>query len=169
MENNMPRQKKIRPNARRSAVWKMDREELISLLEKSNTLAEVLIAFNLKNKGSNYRTLKRRIVEDGLESYYEEFVKNQTRAAIEACRIPIEEQLVKNSSAKGTHLKKKIIKAKLLPYLCSECGLKDEWNNKPIVLQLDHKNGVSNDNRIGNLRFLCPNCHSQTHTFCRKK
>ena len=42
------------------------------------------------------------------------------------------------------------------------------WNGIPLVLQLDHINGINNDNRIENLRFLCPNCHSQTTTFSGK-
>lgn len=49
-------------------------------------------------------------------------------------------------------------------YKCEECGI-SEWNNKPIVLELDHTNGDSNDNSLGNVRLLCPNCHSQTDTF----
>ena len=39
------------------------------------------------------------------------------------------------------------------------------WNNKEIVLQLEHKNGNNTDNRLQNLEFLCPSCHSQTSTF----
>ena len=63
-----------------------------------------------------------------------------------------------------SYLKKKIIKNNLLEYKCSECGLKDSWNFKPLCLQLDHINGIRYDNRIENLRFLCPNCHSQQIT-----
>ncbi|MGB2240169.1 MAG: HNH endonuclease [Pseudomonadales bacterium] len=51
-------------------------------------------------------------------------------------------------------------------YNCSSCGIGDEWNGKPITLQLDHINGVNNDHRLDNLRMLCPNCHSQTDTWC---
>ena len=49
-------------------------------------------------------------------------------------------------------------------YKCEECGL-SEWNNKPIVLDLDHIDGNFNDNGLHNVRLLCPNCHSQTETF----
>ena len=42
------------------------------------------------------------------------------------------------------------------------------WNNKEIMLQLEHKNGIHNDNRLDNLEFLCPSCHSQTCTFTSK-
>lgn len=51
---------------------------------------------------------------------------------------------------------------------CEECGLLSIWNNKSITLQVDHKNGDGCDNRKENLRFLCPNCHSQTENFCSK-
>lgn len=63
-------------------------------------------------------------------------------------------------------LKQRLIKEGYLENKCSDCGLKDTWNNKPIVLHLDHINGVNNDHRLDNLRLLCPNCHSQTDTWC---
>lgn len=56
----------------------------------------------------------------------------------------------------------------LIPYKCMECGLENEWNNKKISLQLEHKNGINNDNRLENLGFLCPNCHSQTDSYAGK-
>jgi hypothetical protein len=48
---------------------------------------------------------------------------------------------------------------------CEECGITNSWNNKPLTLQIDHKNGDILDNTPENLRFLCPNCHSQTETY----
>ena len=55
----------------------------------------------------------------------------------------------------------------LIPYRCSVCGIEPMWQSKPLTLVLDHINGVNNDNRLQNLRFLCPNCNSQTNTFSR--
>jgi RNA polymerase subunit RPABC4/transcription elongation factor Spt4 len=43
--------------------------------------------------------------------------------------------------------------------------LEPEWNGKVLTLQVDHINGVNDDHRLENLRFLCPNCHSQTPTY----
>lgn len=67
-----------------------------------------------------------------------------------------------------TSLKKKIIEQKIIDYRCDICGNNGIWLNKKITLQLDHINGINNDNRVENLRFLCPNCHSQTSTYTGK-
>ena len=66
------------------------------------------------------------------------------------------------------NLKWRLIRAGILENRCSACGL-DTWRGKPLGIQIDHINGKRNDNRIENLRMLCPNCHSQTDTFAGKK
>lgn len=58
-------------------------------------------------------------------------------------------------------------KSNWLEYNCSICSMIPVWNNKPLRLQIDHINGIGNDHRKENLRWVCPNCHSQTETFCK--
>ena len=48
---------------------------------------------------------------------------------------------------------------------CASCSVGTTWNGKPLVLQLDHIDGDSDNNSLTNLRLLCPNCHTQTETF----
>lgn len=72
----------------------------------------------------------------------------------------------KNSKHSSGVVKKYFIEFSPLPYKCSICGVKD-WNNKIISLQLDHIDGDGTNNSMDNLRLLCPNCHSQTDTYCR--
>jgi predicted RNA-binding Zn-ribbon protein involved in translation (DUF1610 family) len=55
-----------------------------------------------------------------------------------------------------------------VPYVCAECGQGPTWKEKPLTLHVDHINGVNCDDRFENLRFLCPNCHTQTDTFCSR-
>ena len=54
----------------------------------------------------------------------------------------------------------------ITPYACLHCGNPGVHNGHPLTLHLDHVNGVHDDNRVENLRWLCPNCHSQTPTYC---
>jgi hypothetical protein len=79
---------------------------------------------------------------------------------------PLEELLVENSAAVSTSkLKARLFAAGLKENRCEACGI-DSWMGQPITLALDHMNGVNNDNRLENLRILCPNCHALTDTWC---
>ena len=52
---------------------------------------------------------------------------------------------------------------------CGNCGMRDEWCGRPIKMELHHKNGIINDNRLANFEMLCPNCHSQTPNYKGRK
>jgi 5-methylcytosine-specific restriction endonuclease McrA len=75
-----------------------------------------------------------------------------------------EEIFTENSTYSNEMVKQRIVKDDLLKYNCAKCGL-DTWQGETIVLDLDHINGNNKDNRLENLRYLCPNCHSQTDTY----
>jgi hypothetical protein len=82
---------------------------------------------------------------------------------------PLEHVLVKGSRYQNVgKLRKRLINAGLKEQRCERCGI-DRWLGEPIPLELDHISGDRADNRLENLRILCPNCHSQTETWCRAK
>lgn len=80
-----------------------------------------------------------------------------------------EDVLIENSEVRASTAKRHILNNNLLDYVCVECGQNDNWNGKTLTLHLDHINGINSDNRLSNLRFLCPNCHTQTETYCKNK
>jgi len=76
-----------------------------------------------------------------------------------------EDVFVENSNYARHHIKKRILEDNKIEYVCACCGIDAIWNNKPMPLILDHINGVNNDNRLENLRFVCSNCDSQLDTY----
>lgn len=79
--------------------------------------------------------------------------------------IPLEEYLARRTRPKSS-LKLKLYKAGLKKEECEDCGMGPIWNGKRLVLQLDHRDGDCTNNSLTNLAICCPNCHSQTSTFC---
>lgn len=84
-------------------------------------------------------------------------------------RYTLNDLILANQGRKcsGTQLKKKIIEELGWEDKCQRCGI-SEWCGEPITIQVDHINGDPTNHAIDNLRFLCPNCHSQTETWGRK-
>lgn len=78
--------------------------------------------------------------------------------------VPNEKIFTENSYYSNELIKQRIVKDNLLDYRCNKCGI-DEWQGETLVLDLDHINGNNRDHRLENLRYLCPNCHSQTDTY----
>lgn len=80
-----------------------------------------------------------------------------------------EDVLCRSDTRRNKTVKKFLLDNHLLEEVCSECGQGTQWNRKTLVLELDHINGDPLDNVLENLRFLCPNCHTQTDTNKGKK
>ena len=156
---------------RKSILWSLSDAELRNLLLKSKTFSEILKALGLRCAGGNFKSLKENLKYRKIDySFIYETSKIERLKKFNLKNKPIDlsKILVENSSFSRNHLKKRLFKDGVLKHECAECGISNQWNNKPISLQLDHINGIYNDNRLENLRILCPNCHSQTESFAGK-
>lgn len=148
-----------------SKVYQVLDDEFRQIIAENCSYSDCLRALGLGTKGgSSTDILKRRINE--LKCSTEHFNKGQSKHA--NATYSLDEILVKDSTyANISSLKRRLLKENRLEYKCACCGI-SEWQGKPLTLQLDHINGINNDHRIENLRFLCPNCHSQTETYAGK-
>jgi hypothetical protein len=145
-------------------------EALRGAVLESVSKAQVLRALGFTVSGSAYVALDNKIEKYDIDTSHFLGQSWQTGRG-SASKIPTQEILVENSTYASTNsLKQRLLKEGLLEPFCHEldCGLRF-WLDKPIVLHLDHINGNNRDNRIENLRLLCPNCHSQTETYCRRQ
>lgn len=142
-------------------------QQFIQAVKTSLSYAEVIRKLGLKEAGSNYDTVKRKIKELNLDISH---MTNKGWNIGKRFRIlkpaqPIQEILVKNSTfINSNSLRKRILKEQIKEYKCEYCG-NSLWLNQKIPLELHHINGDKHDNRIENLQLLCPNCHALTDNY----
>ena len=146
-------------------IYKLSDEQFVELLKKSSTISEVLfkLGYTVKGNSWGYSQVKRRM--DDLNLDYSIFKgKSAVIKTNKLNNVRKEDILKENCKHQRIVLRRYVIKNNLIPYKCAICGC-TEWQGKTLSLELDHINGINNDNRLENLRFLCPNCHSQTSTY----
>jgi ribosomal protein L7Ae-like RNA K-turn-binding protein len=140
-----------------------EKEELQRLVDESSSLTDILRKQGKSVSGTTVKILKNKLDEYGIQYF---FIKEKD---IIGKKIELSEILKKDRPYRSSALKQRLIEEGLKEDVCEICNQGPIWNGKPLTLQLDHINGDHNDNRIENLRILCPNCHTQTETFGSKK
>ncbi len=141
-----------------------DREKVVAAVKNNVTIASFLEEMGLDPRGSNYRGAKRAFIRFGIDTSH--FTRGMPRKGLHIRRT-LEEILIDGGRSENHQgLKKRLLSENLLENKCDECEMGPEWRGKTLVLRLDHINGVPTDYRLENLRLLCPNCDSQTDTYC---
>lgn len=141
--------------------------QFIEAVANSLSYSQVMQKLGLKQAGSNYDTVKRKIQELNLDVSHmtgKAWNQGERYNPIKSSK-PLNEILIKHSTYVNTNnLRKRLLKEGLKEYKCECCG-RTEWLGKPIKLELHHINGIKNDLRIENLKILCPNCHAYTDNY----
>ena len=147
-------------------------EQLREAVPKCKSIRQVLGYLNLRQAGGNYAQIKKYITELAIDiSHFTGRGWSRGLKGIGKPRIPLSCILVKPSSFQSFKLKKRLFTDGLKKPACELCGWRRRSADGRIPLELDHMNGDSTDNRLENLRILCPNCHSlqPTHRGLNRK
>lgn len=159
-----------------SSMLESDPERLLELLKSSESLSSFLTELGVSPTNTYARNIVKEFAKRNsivIPKYNR--TKRVSATTQKVTKIPlaipketiIAQYFIEDNYTNNSTLIKKILSFKLLDYKCniSDCPLQGIWLKKVLRLHLDHINGDSSDNRLENLRFLCPNCHSQTDTY----
>lgn len=148
------------------------KENFENAVKSSISIKEALAVLGLRAAGGNYNVFHKYVKLykidishfDNMKAIYEKSIGK----SVAERKIPLELCLVENSTYDRTDLKRRLYSEGLKERKCELCSQGEEWQGKKMSLILDHKNGVHNDNRIENLRIVCPNCNATLDTHAGK-
>ncbi|WP_329291572.1 HNH endonuclease signature motif containing protein [Streptomyces pseudovenezuelae] len=145
---------------------KWTREILQEAVSASTNMCEVLRHLGLEVVGGHHTHISRRIKAYGIDISH--FQMPTQRGTIWRPRTP-EGLLVEQPAGLARRIPSDRLRWAMttvgMPERCAMCGTEAVWRGQPLPLEVDHIDGNWRDNRIGNLRFLCPNCHSTTDSY----
>lgn len=143
-------------------------EQVREAVGSSCCLTEALRKLGLRPAGGNHRTLKMLIERYEISTAH--FQPNWIRRGPRPQgAVPLEDILVEHSMYNRHRLKQRLYKSGLKQRRCELCGQTEAWHGRSMSLILDHVNGVATDNRLENLRMVCPNCAATLDTHCGRK
>jgi len=147
------------------------KDEFAEIVARSRSIAECAKLLDVRDCGAFRNRFHRLIAEYELDLSHMSG-QAHARGTRSPQRTSPAEILIANPGARRRINSRKLRAAMLeigAPYRCGMCGTGPVWQDREITLEVDHISGDFTDNRPQNLRFLCPNCHATTPTFCRKK
>ena len=139
-------------------------EQFCEIILTSTSYTEALRKLGYSGGGNSNKVLKERIEKLGLDTSH---FNSYTSYSFSKKKLENEEWFIKNCNRDNKSSKKRLLEMGVANK-CAICGLLPVWNNQTLILQLDHIDGDNTNNEISNLRLVCPNCHTQTETFCNR-
>ncbi|WP_395759194.1 HNH endonuclease [Streptomyces althioticus] len=142
------------------------KERLEEAAREARTLTEALVRLEVDPRSPTRRYVLGRMRRLGVDTSH---FRTPTRRGVPRQRRTPETVLVEQPAGRARRVPSDRLKwamtASGVPERCAMCGTEPRWRGRPLPLEVDHIDGNWRDNRIGNLRLLCPNCHSTTDNY----
>lgn len=142
-------------------IYSISDADFLDLIRHSTSIVEVCLKLGYSRGGASaYALFNKRCAELQID-----WKKELRTNPLHKRNLPLEQVFCQGADVSQETVRRRYFLGQYSEYKCAICGITD-WNGKELSLRLDHINGCHNDNRLENLRWICPNCDSQLDTFC---